>query len=59
LQADPFVAGNQVTYDLTNLAPYNEIYYAGVKSGSNYATIQYNRRMESWEFAFMSKGAAF
>jgi hypothetical protein len=59
LQLPVLIAGNQFIYDLTNWQSYNEIYYVGIKAGNNYATIQYNRRFESWEFAFMRKEAAF
>jgi opacity protein-like surface antigen len=59
LQADVLIAGNQLIYDFTNWEPYNEIYYLGVKAGSNYATLQWNRRFASWEFAFTHKEAAF
>jgi hypothetical protein len=59
LQLPVLIAGNRFIYDITNWQSYNEIYYVGIKSGSNYATVQYNRRFESWEFAFMRKEAAF
>lgn len=59
LQLQLFIAGNQFIYDITNMQPYNEVYYVGVKAGINYAVIQYNRREQSWEFKFMRKEAAF
>ncbi len=59
LQLPYLIAGNQVVYDFTQWQPFNEIYYLGVKSGANYAVIKYDRRQESWEFAFMRKEAAF
>jgi hypothetical protein len=59
LQLAAVIGGNQLVYDLTNWQAYNEIYYLGVKAGNNYATLQYNRRLQSWEFAFMRKEAAF
>ncbi len=59
LQMQAFIAGNQIIYDLTNMQGYNEIYYFGIKAGSNYATIQFDRRQESWQFAFIRKESAF
>jgi len=59
LQLPFLVAGNQLIYDFEGMQLYNEIYYAGIKSGDNYAVVQYDRRMESWEFAFMRKEPAF
>lgn len=59
LQAPFLIAGNQLIYDFTNWQLFNEIYYLGVKSGSNYAVIQYDRRFQSWKFAFMTKETAF
>jgi len=59
LQLAYIIAGNQLVYDFTNMTGYNEIYYFGIKTGSNYATIQYDRRMDSWQVAIMSKESPF
>lgn len=59
LQQQAFIAGNELIYDITNMESYNEIFYAGIKAGHNYAVIQFNRRLKSWEFAFMRKESAF
>ena len=60
LQTDLFIAGNEVTYDFTAWAPYNEIYYLGLRLNGNYAVLRFDRRQETWEFAFMGqKGEAF
>jgi hypothetical protein len=40
LQLPIFIVGNQYIYDITNWQSYNEVYYAGVKTGNNYAVIQ-------------------
>ena len=59
LQLDTLIAGNQYIYDITNFQPYNEIYYFGIKAGNNYATLQFDRREESWGFEFSRKESAF
>ncbi|MCU0641289.1 MAG: hypothetical protein MUC35_04290 [Candidatus Margulisbacteria bacterium] len=60
LQNDRLLAGTQVVYDLISGTPYNEIYYAGIKAvGDSYAAIRHDRRMQSWEFAFMRKEEVF
>jgi len=59
LQMQDFIFGNELIYDITNGQQYNEIYYVGVRAGGNYAVLRYDRRQESWEFAFMGKEAAF
>jgi len=60
LQTDRLIGGGQFIYDLTNSVAYNEIYYAGVKVlGDSYAVVRHDRRMQSWEFAFMRKEQAF
>ncbi len=59
LQMKDFIFGNEIIYDITNVQQYNETYYVGVRAGGNYAVLRYDRRQESWEFAFMSKAAAF
>jgi hypothetical protein len=60
LQTDRLIGGGQLIYDLTNAAPYNEIYYFGIRAlGDSYAVIRRDRRMQSWEFAVMKKDLAF
>lgn len=59
LQQQALIAGNELIYDITNMEAYNEIFYAGIKAGRNYAVVQFNRRLKSWEFAFMRKESAF
>lgn len=60
LQTDRLIGGGQFIYDLTNSIAYNEIYYAGIKVlGDSFAVIRRDRRMQSWEFAFMRKEQAF
>ncbi len=59
LQLAFLIAGNQLVYDFTNMQGYNEIYYLGVKAGTNYATLQYDRRMDSWQLAIISKETPF
>jgi hypothetical protein len=60
LQTDYLIGGGQFIYDLTNGAPYNEIYYCGVKAlGDSFAVIRRDRRMQLWEFAIMKKDLAF
>jgi hypothetical protein len=59
LQSEYLIAGNQLMYDFTVGQPYNEIYYLGVKAMDSYAVIKYDRRMQSWEFSFMTKEPAF
>jgi len=59
-QSRYFIAGNEVTYDFTAWAPYNEVYYLGLRLNGNYAVLRFDRRQETWEFAFMGeKGEAF
>jgi hypothetical protein len=60
LQTDYLIGGGQYIHDLTNGAPYNEIYYFGVKAlGDSFAVIRRDRRMQLWEFAIMKKDLAF
>ena len=60
LQTDKLIGGGQFIYDLTNGALYNEIYYLGVKVvDDSFAVIRHDRRMQSWEFAFMRKAEVF
>ncbi|MFH1683450.1 MAG: hypothetical protein ABIA67_01060, partial [Candidatus Margulisiibacteriota bacterium] len=60
LQTDYILAGNQLIHDFSIGQLYNEIYYFGIKAlDSSYAVIKFDRRQESWEFAFMVKEAAF
>lgn len=59
LQSGFLIAGNQLTYDFSAGQSFNEIYYLGIKAMESYAVIKYNRRMQSWEFSFMTKEPAF
>jgi hypothetical protein len=59
-QTNHLIGGGQFVYDLTNGAPYNEVYYFGVKAlGDSFAVIRHDRRMQLWEFAIMKKDLAF
>jgi hypothetical protein len=59
LQRQSLIAGNRLIYDITHMEAYNELFYFGLKTGRNYAIVQFNRRLKSWEFAFMIKESAF
>ncbi|MBU0671449.1 MAG: hypothetical protein KJ732_00305, partial [Candidatus Margulisbacteria bacterium] len=59
LQSDDILAGSQWIHDFSIGQIYNEIYYFGLKAlDSSYAVIKFDRRQESWEFAFVVKEAS-